>query len=205
MPGIRPAPRLSLLGLTALRLLHEQPMHPYEMARLIRERRIDEVLQLKRGSLYHAVERLARDGLVEAAETSREGRRPERTVYRLTEAGRDEYEARLRALTSDVVYEPTRFTAAVQFLSSLPPREALRLLELRLVGLEALVARFDAVLRMGLDRVHVLEVEYARALAAAELDWVGGVADDLRDGRLAWGHAAPERPSLRLVRGSDAS
>src|SRR5919199_125149 len=113
MPGIRPAPRLSLLGLTALRLLHERPMHPYEMARLIRERRIDEVLQLKRGSLYHAVERLVRDGLV-----------------------------------------------------------------------EALVARFDAVLRMGLDRVHVLAVEYARGLAAAELEWVRGVAADLRAGRL---------------------
>lgn len=200
MPGIRPAPRLSLLGLTALRLLHERSMHPYEMARLIRERRIDEVLQLKRGSLYHAVERLVRDGLVEAVETCREGRRPERTVYRLTEAGRDEYEARLRSLTADVHYEPTRFTAAVQFLSSLPPREALKLLELRLVGLEGLVATFDAVLRIGLERVHVLEVEYARSLAAAELDWVRGVAADLRAGRLTWGdEVAAVTPPLRLV------
>jgi DNA-binding PadR family transcriptional regulator len=203
MPGIRPAPRLSLLGLTALRLLHERPMHPYEMARLIRERRIDEVLQLKRGSLYHAVERLARDGLVEAAETCREGRRPERTVYRLTEAGRDEFEARLRALTSDVVYEPTRFTAAVQFLSSLPPSDALRLLELRLVGLEELVARFEAVLRAGLERVHVLEVEYARSLAAAELEWVRGVAADLRSGRLRWGDEAAPPPPFRLVEGEE--
>jgi DNA-binding PadR family transcriptional regulator len=199
MPGIRPAPRLSLLGLTALRLLHERPMHPYEMARLIRERRIDEVLQLKRGSLYHAVERLVRDGLVAPVETCREGRRPERTVYRLTDAGRDEYEARLRALTADVQYEPTRFTAAVQFLSSLPPREALRLLELRLVGLEGLVATFDAVLRMGLERVHVLEVEYARGLAAAELEWVRGVAADLRAGRLKWGEEPALAPPLRLV------
>src|ERR671932_469430 len=110
MPTMRPAPRLNTLALTALRLLHERPMHPYEMARIIQKRRIDVVLALKRGSLYHAVERLEREGLIEAAETSREGRRPERTVYRLTEAGRDEYEARLRALTADVVYEPTRFT-----------------------------------------------------------------------------------------------
>jgi DNA-binding PadR family transcriptional regulator len=174
-------------------------MHPYEMARLIRERRIDEVLQLKRGSLYHAVERLVRDGLVEAAETCREGRRPERTVYRLTEAGRDEYEARLRALTADVVYEPTRFTAAVQFLSSLPPAEALRLLTLRLAGLEGLVATFDAVLRMGIERVHLLEVEYARSLAAAELEWVRGVVADLRAGRLAWGDEDAAVPALRVV------
>jgi DNA-binding PadR family transcriptional regulator len=200
MPGVRPAPRLSLLGLTALRLLHERPMHPYEMARLISERRMDEVLQLKRGSLYHAVERLVRDGLVEAVETCREGRRPERTVYRLTEAGRDEFEARLRSLTADVHYEPTRFTAAVQFLASLPPGDARQLLELRLVGLEGLVATFDAVLRMGLDRVHVLEVEYGRTLAAAELEWVRGVVADLRAGKLEWSEdEAPAPPPLRVV------
>ena len=32
----------------------------------------------------------------------------------------------------------------------------------------------------------LLEVEYQRAVAAAELAWVNGVLDDLRAGALAW-------------------
>jgi outer membrane protein assembly factor BamB len=46
-------------------------MHPYEMQRLIRQRHKDDFLDLKRGSLYHAIERLLRAGPIEVWETSR--------------------------------------------------------------------------------------------------------------------------------------
>src|SRR5690242_14900046 len=81
MPELQTKHR-NLWALTVLCLLRERPMHPYEMQRLIRERHKDEFLDLKRGSLYHAMERLQAAGLVEPMETFREGRRPERTVYR---------------------------------------------------------------------------------------------------------------------------
>jgi DNA-binding PadR family transcriptional regulator len=194
---------LNSLALTALRLLHEGPMHPYEMARLIRERRIDVTLNLKRGSLYHAVERLERDGLIEAVETSREGRRPERTVYRLTDPGRDAFDTHLREIITDVRYEPPRLMAAAQFLSSLAPDEAAKLLDLRRVSLEALLASYDAVLHgerwPGWERVHGVEVEYARALAAAELEWVKGIVEDLRSGALTWTTPGMTRPDLRVA------
>ena len=90
----------NLWCLTVLCLLREGPRHPYEMQRLIRERHKDDFLQLKPGSLYHAIERLAKAGLIEEMETSREGRRPERTVYRLTECGDVEALAWLRGLLS---------------------------------------------------------------------------------------------------------
>ena len=62
-------------------------MHPYEMQRLLRERHKDELLVLKPGSLYHAISRLLRSQLIEAGETTRNGRRPERTTYRITPEG----------------------------------------------------------------------------------------------------------------------
>ena len=34
-------------------------MHPYELQRLIRQRKKDDFLDLKRGSLYHNIERVA--------------------------------------------------------------------------------------------------------------------------------------------------
>jgi DNA-binding PadR family transcriptional regulator len=189
--------RLNHLQLTALRLLHERPMHPYEMSRLISERRIDVVLDLKRGSLYHAIERLERDGLVEAGETSREGRRPERTVYRLTDAGRDAFDAELREIVTDYRYEPPRFMAAAQFLAHFSPEDAARLLRLRAMALESAVGGHDAVLKgekwPGYERVHVVEVEYAKALAQAELGWVRGIVADIESGELSWATPRPLR------------
>ena len=57
-------------------LLREGAMHPYELQRLIRQRKKDEFLDLERGSLYHSIERLHRAGLIAPVETTREGRRP---------------------------------------------------------------------------------------------------------------------------------
>ena len=63
-------------GLTVMCLLRERPMHPYEMQKLIHERKKDEFLDLKRGSLYQNIGRLER-GLIANLETTREGKRPE--------------------------------------------------------------------------------------------------------------------------------
>src|SRR5258708_36966023 len=92
----------NLWCLTVLCLLRVKPMHPYEMQRLIRHWHKDAFLDLKRGSLYHAIGRLHRHGWIDAVETTREGRRPERTVYRLTEAG----EARRRHWLQKVLANP---------------------------------------------------------------------------------------------------
>ena len=116
----------NLWCLTVLCLLREGPRHPYEMQRLIRERHKDDFLQLKPGSLYHAIERLAKAGLIEEVETSREGRRPERTVYRLTECGDVEALEWLRGLLSKPVREPSQFVAAMSFVAHLTPDDCPR-------------------------------------------------------------------------------
>ena len=65
-----------LWDLAVLCFLRERPMHPYEMNRLLLERHWDDVLVLKKGSLYHAIRRVLDAGLIEALGTSRDGRRP---------------------------------------------------------------------------------------------------------------------------------
>jgi len=104
--------RRNLWSLTVLCLLRVKPMHPYEMQRLIRDWHKDEFLDLKRGSLYHAIERLRKAGLIDPIETSREGRRPERTVYQLTEAGERHVCEWLKQLLAVPMREPTQFFAA---------------------------------------------------------------------------------------------
>jgi DNA-binding PadR family transcriptional regulator len=148
-----------------------------------------ESLGLKRGSLYHAVLTLARSGLIEAAETIRDGRRPERTVYRLTESGEAQLLAWLRELLSRPLSESSHFMTALAHVHQLTPHEVEEQLMVRQVFLEAALGSLDALVRtVGsmVGRTSALELEYSRAVARAELDWVRGLADELRSGRLAW-------------------
>src|SRR5215471_7616558 len=77
----------NLWSLTVLVFLRLKPMHPYELQSIIRITHKDDFLQLNPGSLYNSIERLLQAGLIEVAETARSGRRPERTIYRLTTQG----------------------------------------------------------------------------------------------------------------------
>src|SRR5262245_16656991 len=99
------------LALAILNLLYERPMHPYEMQQHMRERGHDFVIKLKGGSLYSTIERLIEGGLIHPVETSREGRRPERTVYALTEVGQDELTVWLRELLARPIHEYPWFGA----------------------------------------------------------------------------------------------
>src|ERR1700712_1580049 len=119
----RPTVRSSPLMLMVLVLLAEAPMHPYEMQRLMVWRGKDQVVRVQRGSLYPAVERLAKAGLIEPLETERAGRRPERTVYQLTEEGRDTAETWLTTMIRTVRNEYPEFPAALSFLPMLSTEE----------------------------------------------------------------------------------
>src|ERR1700712_5808862 len=85
---------LTPLGLSALALLTEGPMHPYEMYQLLVKRMKNEIVKVRPGSLYHAVDRLERDGYARVIGTGRDGQRPERTTYEITETGRLALETR---------------------------------------------------------------------------------------------------------------
>lgn len=176
-------------ALTILSLLNEKPMHPYEMRRVVRHRGKDEYLDLKPGSLYRTIDQLVRAGLVEPAERTREGRFPERTVYRITERGRDELEEWLREVLSTLQKDLPQMVAALSHVPHLEPGDALAQLEKRTVRLEMAIAAMDTAakhLEGRLPRLFVLEDEYARALRQAELDYVRGLVADLRSGRLTW-------------------
>lgn len=181
---------LTPLGLAVLRLLADGQMHPYEMQQRIRECAIDKVVKVAHGSLYHAVARLAEQHLIEPVETSREGRRPERTVYAITEAGRDEARSRLREFTMRPLQEYPSFGMALAFLSMLPPREAASLLDRRSVALEAKLAAHDTVveslIKQGHARVDVIEVEFLNSRLRSELDFVRALSEDIESGRLDW-------------------
>ncbi|MFI7628247.1 PadR family transcriptional regulator [Microbispora rosea] len=178
-----------LVGLTVLALLSVRPAHPYELHRFVIDTHKDYIGGLPR-SLYHAVDRLAREELIVPAETSREGRRPERTVYRVTEEGRAELSSRLRRLLEQPDGDTKVFLAAVSLMGCLPIPEVERALSTRVATLEGAIVSADAHIAAlagsGLPRVLVLEVEYDRAMKAAELEWVRATLAEIRSGQVSW-------------------
>src|ERR1044072_880777 len=132
--------KLTPLGLAVLELLHEKPMHPYEMASLMRERYVSTRVNVKAGSLYHTVERLHRNGFIEVVDTQRDGRRPERTVYGMTQAGLDEFNRRGRELLGDVATEFPACLTGLAVIDELGFEATLKELEPRLMRLRAAVA-----------------------------------------------------------------
>jgi len=178
----------SPLALAVMALLYERPMHPYEMVSLMRERGKHESIRLRYSSLYSVVEALEREGLIVLRETVREGRRPERTIYGLTEEGCVEFLGWLRELLSEPVKEYTQFAAGLTFLPALPPEDAAALLEERVRRLESEVeemrSRLDAVMEQGVARLFLVETEHELVLREAELSWVREIVREIRDGTL---------------------
>jgi DNA-binding PadR family transcriptional regulator len=178
-----------LVGLTVLALLSIKPSHPYEMHRFILDTHKDYVTGLPR-SLYHAVDRLVRDELIVPLETSREGRRPERTVYELSDEGRAELATRLRRLLTELRPDTRSFLAAVSLMGCLPVSEVERALLARAGALESTVFSCDVQMKnlqeSGLPRLLMLELECERALRHAELEWVRSVLEGFGSGQLTW-------------------
>lgn len=186
----RPHRTLTPLALAVLRLLNTRPMHPYEMHQLVRDHGTDRVIKVRAGSLYHTVERLHRQELIEQVEIGREGRRPERTVYAITDAGRDEFVANLRDLLRVPAEEFPLFASALEMAAALEPATVRRLLELRTVALEAQLAGYEQALstlsKQGLERSNVIEAEFGMNMCRAELSWVRQTVAEIESGELTW-------------------
>jgi DNA-binding PadR family transcriptional regulator len=177
------------LAIVVLGLLAEQPLHPYAMRVLIRERGYDRIVRRGPASLYDAVARLTRAGLTEPLETARTGRHPERTVYRITAEGLDS----LRSWLSDALAEPERseeLFAALSFMYVLPEAEVIGLLERRAAALAGLIDAADRALasstRAGVPAIFLSEERYRQALRHAERAWLAELTGQLRSGELQW-------------------
>ncbi|MCQ9164567.1 MULTISPECIES: PadR family transcriptional regulator [unclassified Arthrobacter] len=181
---------LTPLGVAALGLLAERPMHPYEMYQLLIHRREDRLVKVKPGTLYHTVGRLAAADLVKAVGTEREGNRPERTTYAILPAGREALEARLKELLGRPAAEYPSFPQAVAEAHNLPAAVVLELLGTRMEALAARLAELAADVQgaqaKGVPEQYWLELLYQQAMTEAELAWIRQLSADIAAGALPW-------------------
>lgn len=179
----------NLLALSVLSLLTEHPMHPYEMSVLMRHRGHDVHIKSSHGSIYTIVEALERDGLVEAQETSREGKRPERTVYAITPTGSELLHDWLRDILAQPAKEYPEFTAGLMLVAHIKKDEIIGVLEERVGELEARLKadRYsNSQFAHAIPRVFMIEVEYEDAIRVAEIGWLRKTIAEIQKGEYPW-------------------
>ena len=181
------------LALAVLSYLTMKPMHPYELSRTLRDNGDARSIKFNHGSLYMVVQQLARAGFIAEMETSREGQRPERTVYAITDDGRREAREWLSELIAQPEHEYPHFVTALSLVAALPPDQVVPLLRARLEALAGQRAEIqgmiDSSLGQGVPRLFLVEEEYRLALLDAESAFVERFIAEIGDPEAGWGPA----------------
>jgi DNA-binding PadR family transcriptional regulator len=181
------------LALAVLSYLTMRPMHPYELSRTLRDNGDARSIKFNHGSLYMVVQQLAKAGFIAEMETSREGQRPERTVYAITDDGRREAREWLSELIAQPEHEYPHFVAALSLIAALPPDQVVPLLRARLEALAGQRAEIqgmiDSSLGQGVPRLFLVEEEYRLALLDAEQAFVERFIAEIGDPEAGWGPA----------------
>ena len=179
------------LALAVLSYLTMKPMHPYELSRTLRDNGDARSIKFNHGSLYMVVQQLAKAGFIAEQETSREGQRPERTIYAITDAGRREVHDWLSELIGQPDHEYPHFVAALSLVAALPPSEVVPLLRTRLGALAEQRAEtqgmIDNSLSQGVPELFLVEEEYRLALLDAESAFVDQLIIKITDPETGWG------------------
>jgi DNA-binding PadR family transcriptional regulator len=178
------------LVLAILGLLLERPMHPYDLLMELRQRSEHQAAVITRGSVYDIVAALATAGWVTETARLRQGNRPERTVYALTDPGREELVRRLDGEIRNPRRDFTPFLGAIAYLGALGPTGAVDALTERAQRLRDRTTgdeqRLAEALGQGVPRLYVIEAEFAASLAHAELAWIDSTLEEIRTGGLTW-------------------
>ncbi|MFE7084204.1 PadR family transcriptional regulator [Priestia megaterium] len=181
----------SPLALAILCLLIEEPMHPYRMQQLIKERGKNEVINVRyRTSIYQTIDRLHRDrAIVIQGKKHNEGK-PDLIVYEVTKEGREAAYKWLREMLSTPKQEFLEFPAAISFLALLTPEDVKEQFEKRVLALEKALAHIEKQMEMatikGIPRLFLLEMEYQRTVSIAELEWIQSTIHDIQAKNLKW-------------------
>jgi DNA-binding PadR family transcriptional regulator len=175
--------RLVILG-----FLRGRPLYGYEIKQMI-EHVMGDWTNIAFGSIYYALGKLAEEGFVEKVGTEQEGGRPSRTVYQITDAGREEFMRLLRKTWDTVERQTFDFDIGLSFMSSLPVDEMKGYLQKRVTHLEHILQYLEAHQAEELaDTDHVpthlasTVFDHHRRHLQAELDWTQELLQNVEQG-----------------------
>jgi DNA-binding PadR family transcriptional regulator len=173
--------RLLVLGVVRI----FQPVHGYDVRRELLSWRAAEWASIQPGSIYNALKTLTRDGYLEIVGTHQVGGRPERTSYRITATGNDEFRALLREAWWTVRPPIDPLMAAVSFIGFVTRDEVIAALEHRMAQIHGMVrhAGFTIEAHDGIESPHHVRemLRLMNARITAEIGWAGQFIERLRN------------------------
>ena len=152
-------------------------MHGYQLSQYL-EHQLASVVPMKRSTAYFLLNKLSKRGLV-YEKADREGRRPERRVYRLTPEGDAAFGGSLRDHLGR--HAPTQFPDAVGllFLDFVSPIERVQLLNQRLREVSEQADLADEQTRAHSATRVRLAMSYRASVLRGERDWLRSILDEL--------------------------
>ncbi|NQX46744.1 PadR family transcriptional regulator [Paenibacillus tritici] len=176
------------MKLLILGLLLERDMHPYEITLVMKERSMDQIIKLQMGSLYYAVDKLAEGGHIETVEVIRSPDRPDKTIYRITDKGKELMEQLIlqQIKKSDPPYHPLYMALALS--RYIDQEKVAKLLEERIREAEHQVNFAYQVYEEHISLVprsslHLMYGRYEHCLT--ELKWLKRLYDDVVAGKMS--------------------
>ena len=162
--------RLVILG-----LLRDRPLYGYELKHII-EQHMGDWTNIAFGSIYFALSKLAEEGYIEQVAVEQEGRRPSRSVYQITDAGRAEFLRLLRDVWTEVERHYYAIDVGLAFMEALPIAEVKDYFGGRIAKLEDILRHLDEheaqILAMEeIPPKAAAVLEHSRAHFEAELVW----------------------------------
>jgi len=175
------------MKLMILGLLLEKDRHPYEIRLTMVGRNWNYAFRLRDGSLYYAVDQLREHGLIEAVHTVPVPgeHRPDKTIYRITHAGRQEFDRLMYAQLEQPSYPHHPMMLAMPFLRHADQARVAEIAARQLAACEERIATLEAVLEAKDKRLPSSSQRNIRgmlALGIAERDWLRTVIDEARSG-----------------------
>lgn len=116
--------RLFILGCLA-----KQPCHPYMIKKIISDLTpIEQQMKASDGKLYYHFEALTKKGYITELEVTKEGHRPEKTIYEITETGRQDLQEEIYKSFKNLSDVSTLYVA-IYFLQYVDPQKVASILE----------------------------------------------------------------------------
>jgi DNA-binding PadR family transcriptional regulator len=176
---------VKLRDLVVLGLLQEHPRYGYEIKMII-DHVMSHVIDISSGSLYYGLKKLEERGYVEESSVEKVGRRPERSVYQITEEGRTYFREELPRVIFPQARPFFPIDLALYFFDFVPKGEQVRRLKMRIEYMRLAMEYIDEIekrFREVAPPSHLYIVLHLRSYIQTEQAFIEQILSDMASGK----------------------
>lgn len=174
---------LSKAATMMLGLMDHNPLNAYEIVKKLQWMNVKYWYNIADSTVYATIRSLEKKGYISGI-VEKDGKMPDKTVYALTENGREELKETLRQSILQVDFDTNVFSIAVFFLDVLAPEEQKELLEKRIEHLvtyqQGIQNQMTEEWKAKVPPFHVADVGRMIGIVNAEIEGTKQILEECR-------------------------